>query len=74
MRSRGQCWQWRQEARLEFKKQEEDIEEKKKKLVEEVAQLNHYTDSSLGSGSLYYNINYINIIHNYFDSNNSSGT
>lgn len=28
MRSRGQCLQWRQEARLEFKKQEEDIEEK----------------------------------------------
>ena len=31
--------QWRQEARLEFKKQEEDIEEKKKKLVEKVAQI-----------------------------------
>ena len=39
MRSRGQCLQWRQEARLEFKKQEEDIEEKKKKLVEKVAQI-----------------------------------
>lgn len=31
--------QWRQEARLEFKKQEEDIEEKKKKRLEKVAQI-----------------------------------
>ena len=30
---------WRQEVRLEFKKQEEDIEEKKKKTFEKSAQI-----------------------------------
>ena len=30
---------WRQEVRLEFKKQEEDIEEKKKKTFEKAAQI-----------------------------------
>ena len=39
MKSREQCLRWRQEARLEFKKQEEDIKEKKKKLLEKVAQI-----------------------------------
>ena len=39
MKSRGQCLRWRKKARLKFKKLEEDIKEKKKKLLEKAAQI-----------------------------------
>ena len=42
MKSGGQCLRWRQEARLEFKNQE-DIEEKKKNLLKKAAQIKRTT-------------------------------
>ena len=35
----GQCLPWRQEGRLELKKQDEDIEEKTKKRPEKASQI-----------------------------------